>query len=148
MRNHQSFYLSQTNCLKCDFSCKPQKKSKTEGGFLRADGAAGAVGGVTLYNYTGFVAQLSIYSNLLWQENAQMDFSLGYFLVSGILTLPKPLWTQQPCLQRSETGLKIFVTVETIKSRPALQAALQNVNTHIFIQGLQSLVINHGVVHI
>lgn len=77
-----------------------------------------------------------------------MYFSLGYFLVSGTLTSPKPLWTQQPFLQRSETGLKVFVTVETIKRRTELRAALQNVNTHIFIQGLQSLVINHRVVHI
>lgn len=52
--------------------------------------SAGAVSGVTLYNYTGFVAQLCIYMILNWQENAEMFFSLEYFLLTGLLNLRKP----------------------------------------------------------
>lgn len=65
------------------------EEKQRNGGFVRADGAVGA----SLVLLCIITLALLLNSDLRWQENAHMYFSLGYFLVSGILTLPKPPWT-------------------------------------------------------
>lgn len=72
-----------------------------------------ALAGVTLDNYAGFVAQLCIYSNLRWQENAATRFSRGIFLLAARRLL-KPPWMQPSCpevrtgLEASEEGQLTF----------------------------------------